>query len=112
MEKMKVNQIVFRGEQDGPVERELKTMWAACFAEEKQVTEAYLARVSYGSSSEQKVALCLKGGDENAQKIVQCLGAAFHRIFKPTESLDILFLTEAQMQEISSVARPFYCFSA
>ncbi len=111
MDRLCVNSVTFRAEQDGPTEQGLKTKLVDCLSSEKGVTIAYLVCVSYGESSEQKVALCLKGDDRNAQKVVRSIGDVFRKTFKSTESLDILFLTESQLQEVSSVARPFYCVS-
>jgi hypothetical protein len=56
-----------------------------------------------------KVALCLRtrlGIDD--REAVKNICFEFQAIFGAHESIDIMFLTPAQAQQISSIARPFY----
>jgi hypothetical protein len=101
--------VLFLGEQDGPVERELKAYLAeSCFASQRGIFSAYLARVSYWETPGVAVALCLWGDKENAAAIVECIGAAFQRQFNAAEHLDIFFMDEVQHQAMGKVAKPFY----
>jgi len=109
MEELKTSRVLFLGEQDGPVERELKTnLIENCLISNRSVLSAYLARVSYQEMPGSTVALCFWGGKENAAAIVECVGATFRRVFRSTEHLDIFFLDESQLQAIYKVAKPFY----
>lgn len=98
----------FIGDQDGPVERELKKKLIPCLSPYKQVTKAFLARVAYGSSTVQQVALCLVGGARDAEQILGCVQPIFEQMFSASDSLDIVFLTEGKLKQISAVAKPFY----
>jgi hypothetical protein len=109
MEKLMTSRVLFLGEQDGVVERELKAYLVEhCFASQRAVSSAYLARVSYQETPGPAVALCLWGGKENAAAIVESIGAAFRRQFNAAEHLDIFFMDELQRQAIDKVAKPFY----
>lgn len=105
---MNVRNIIFRREQDGPVEREFKRRLIRCFSLNSPVTLAFLARVSYQGAEQENVALCLKDGNEMASKIALCVGEVFRAMFSQTQNLDILFLEDYQVKEIMAVATPFY----
>jgi hypothetical protein len=108
MDKLRMQRVIFLGEKTGPVEQELKRRIIELLRPEMEIESAYLARVGYDDSSPQKVALCLKGGKAQAQEIVHQAGAVFHQMFNSAESLDILFLSPVQEEEIVLVATPFY----
>jgi SseB protein C-terminal domain len=108
MESIKTQKAIFLGEQDGPTERLLKTELAKFFVLNQEIISAYLARVSYVEVPGPQVALCLRGGEQNAQDLVQGIGKVFSRLFNPTHHLDILFLSEVQRESIDRVAKPFY----
>ena len=101
-------EIAFLGEQDGPVERELKAKFSQCFSRNLYVNAAYLVRVRYGRSPEIKVALCLEAPEEMAPAIVEELGSEFREMFNSRESLDIMFLSEERKRAVTAVAKPFY----
>jgi hypothetical protein len=108
MESIKTQKAIFLGEQDGPTERSLKTELAKFFVLNQEIISAYLARVSYAEVPGSQIALCLKGGEQNAQELVQGIGKVFSRLFNPMQHLDILFLSEIQLESIERVAKPFY----
>lgn len=100
-------QFTFKSEQDGTVERELKRRLVHCLSA-AGVVKAYLVRVSNVDGSEERVALCLDGGENCADSLVPRIGAAFQEMFADTESLDIVFLTASEKREIEVIARAFY----
>ncbi len=108
MEALRTKRVLFLGEQDGVGERELKAKLSECFSVDGGVESAYLARVSFAEVPMSQVALCLKGGEEQVPALVECVGKTFKKLFKTTQHLDIFFLSEAQLKEITLVAKPFY----
>ena len=103
-----MQQIAFVCEQDGNIEKKLKKYWADHLRADVHVTLGCLARVRYGDSPDQKVALCLRADGADKRMLVDNVSSAFKRLFKTTESLDIIFLSEEQQQHLLKVARPFY----
>jgi hypothetical protein len=108
MDQRKTERVLFLGEQDGAAEQALKQALAECFSLRGDVLAAYLARVSFWETPGPQVALCIRGTGDISGDLVECAGKIFSGLFKTSEHLDILFLSEAQVLEISSVARPFY----
>jgi hypothetical protein len=102
-----VQPLTFLCEQDGQIERTLKTLWVDLFKGEVHVISAWLARVHYGSSSEQKVALCLKAEGADKGALAERASSDFRNLFKIKESLDVIFLSPGQEQQLLLVARPF-----
>jgi len=90
---LKLQQITFLCEQNGQIERELKTCWVDLFKREIHVISAWLARVHYGSPKKQKVALCLKAEGVDKGALAERASSDFRKLFKITESLDIIFLS-------------------
>jgi hypothetical protein len=107
-----VPQITFLCEQDGNIEKELKARWVDYLKGDVRVTFACLARVRYGDSPEQKVALCLSADGAERRVLVDKLTLDFKRLFRTTESLDVIFLSVEQRQRLLQVAKPFYEQSA
>jgi hypothetical protein len=108
METHSTQRIIFLGEQDGTVERALKSALCELFATCPVVESAYLARVSFHETPAPQVALCLSGGNQNAPALVESIGGIFKGIFRTTEHLNIVFLSQAQVIEAERVAQPFY----
>ena len=96
----------FLGEQDGPPERQLKDALRPMLAGTKSVRSAYLTQVSYGSSTDRAVALCLVS--PASQHLVQAVAAEFARLFGTSAHLDIMFLEPAQEAECKRVCPAFY----
>jgi hypothetical protein len=108
VDRLNLFPVTFISDQNGPVELELKKKLVPCLSSYQQVFKAFLARVSYGSSPKQEVALCLVGGDNDAEQILGCVQPIFEQMFRTSESLGIVFLTDEKLKQISSVAKPFY----
>lgn len=108
MDKFPVPKIAFLCEQDGPVETELSRQLCSALLTEPEVMRAYLVRVHYEGELGNHVVLGLEGGEDNAARIIDTVGRIFKQLFNPRQSLDVLFLNPAQMEEVSSVAAPFY----
>ncbi len=108
IESQKISGVIFLGEQDGQVERELKAALADFLPVHRTISLVYLARVSYRETPGSGVALCLRGGSEDAPVLVAGIGEVFKKLFNPTQHLDILFLSDSQVSELERVAKPFY----
>jgi hypothetical protein len=107
-EPLQAGQITFLSEQDGNIERALKAGWVAYLKGNVHVTLACLARVRYANSSQERVALCLRADTADKKVLVESLSADFRRLFKTTETLDIVFLSSEQQSRLLRVAKPFY----
>lgn len=108
MDQLRVQQIAFLREQDGPIETELKKRLAAAFGAEMRIQAAYLVRVSYEGAAEQKVALCLKASPDDPADVARKVGEVFSQMFNRAESLDILLLSPKQEAEVAEVAKSFF----
>lgn len=106
MESISVDGVEFLGEQNGIPERNFKARVLELL-DNSGVSKAYLARVRY-ADGQQGIALCLSAGAAEKQTLLGKLGAEFKSMFRPDVSLDILFLTPAQAQQIPSVCAPFF----
>lgn len=106
METISVDGVEFLGEQNGTPERNFKARMLELL-DNSDVSKAYLSRVRY-ADGQQSIALCLSAGGAEKQKLVEDLSAEFKSMFRPDISLDILFLTPAQSQQIPSVCTPFF----
>jgi hypothetical protein len=111
MESLRAGEISFAGEQDGPVENELKSRLLGCFQQHTGINAAYLVRVRYGGEPKINVALCLAAGDKVRPELVEAVGLEFRKMFNSNQSLDVLFLSPEQ-QQIATAAKPFYRRSA
>jgi SseB protein C-terminal domain len=109
VEKFHARQVTFVGEQDGDVERLLKSNLTFAFSDQPTIRSAYLARVSYGDSQENSVALCLNVADKKSDgHLASVLGQVFSKIFDDSQALDIIFLSEEQEVEVRHVCAAFY----
>jgi hypothetical protein len=100
-------QVTFVAEQDGPIERDLKTKLTGIFRR-SAVKEAFLARVDFGAPGAPEVALCIAGPRELPKQLLTQIGAAFSSAFPDREQLDVLLLTQEQHQQISAVCQAFF----
>jgi hypothetical protein len=83
--------VVFVGEQDGHIERDLKSMLSRLFSQSAGIGRAYLARVRYGDSTSPSVALCLAADtDVDRLAIAKTVSDAFAGLFHESQFLDIL----------------------
>jgi hypothetical protein len=108
MDSLNAGEVLFLGEQDGVVERELKTAISGFLLSHPAIYSAYLARVSYQEAPGPSVALCLRGRRENVKLLVTGIGEIFKNQFNTTQHLDIFFLSDLQLQALERVAKPFY----
>jgi hypothetical protein len=99
--------IHFVGEQDGAVERELKTKLSELFATRQQVQRAYLVRVRYGNEPAINVALALIASAQQEELVAE-VGQLFHSMFGIGQHLDVMFASPAQETRISAVCRQFF----
>ena len=111
MEPLRPAKILFLGEQDGEIERELKKQLSKCFAGSIRVSYAYLVRASYKETPGVNIALCIFANAANRTELLPCLEQVFRGMFHPTQHIDMLFLSEIQLKEINQVAKPFYTAS-
>lgn len=107
-EKPATPQFIYLCEQDGEVERELKSDWVHLFLTHPDVMTAYLVRIQHYDHAGPKVALCLRAGRRQRQSLIELCAARFRDRFLPEEGLLIQFLSEAQERRVQAVAHSFY----
>ena len=105
--EFRVGAVHFLGEQDGPPERDLKERLATFFRTEREIGAAYLARVTYNDDS-LNVACCIRMHVASEEDVVRRVSAIFSELFGSHAHLDILFLSQEQEAELSTVCNPFY----
>ncbi len=98
--------IAFIGEQDGPVEQQLKEQLAALFVHHPPVVQAFLARATIDGQATVVLALRAEGADEAS--LAREVGAVFASIFNARQHLDVLFLSDARLAEVRRVCGAFY----
>jgi len=106
--QVRIHQLYFLGEQDGPPEQELKEQLAALFARAQWVRTAYLARVTYEKMGPVNVALCVRGQQGQNRVFAQRVGSVFASIFGSHEHLDIIWLAPEQEAALTQVCPPFF----
>jgi hypothetical protein len=111
MEPLKTSRILFLGEQDGEIERELKRELSGYFSSHVGVISAYLVRVSYKETPGVNVSLCVSAEASNRAELLPRMEEVFRRLFRTTQHMDILFLSQSQLSVINEVAKPFYTAS-
>jgi len=100
--------IQFLSEQDGQVERELKTKWVAILSQTPSVRRAFLAIVSYDRAATYQPALCISLLGGNEQALVDLLSTPFRQMFNSSQALDVMFLRPEQETQVAKVCRAFY----
>lgn len=108
IEEFRAKHIRFVGEQDGPAEQELKEKLTTVFIPRRELEEAYLARVEFGSQAGQSVALCLRSQSCGDRALLDSIEQAFSALFNTDAHMDIIFLNEAQLEPLATVCKPFY----
>jgi hypothetical protein len=105
---LKPKELRFIGEQDGPVERELKKNLVPLLASHPEVLRAYLARVGFGEESQEKsVAVCLRS-DKKDEQLVREIMAVFFRMFAKPMHLDVIFISDRQESRLAPLCVPFF----
>ncbi len=107
-EEVRVREIRFLGEQDGPPERILKDRLADFFRRDRSVSRAYLARVDFGEGKDASVGLGLRTQFGPDKGMVEKVGTIFADVFNAREHLDIIFLTDNQEAELTKACQPFF----
>jgi hypothetical protein len=94
--------VLFRGEQDGVPERDLKRELTALFQSRSDVESAYLAVVSYQGGSGHGIALCITGVIEPAGRpeIAKVVSKIFAGMFGAHEHLE--FCSRLMSRRVSS----------
>jgi SseB protein C-terminal domain len=100
--------IKFLGEQDGSIERDLKSRFIDLFDENPTIRRAYLVRTDYGDATGANVALCVKSSAGEDMALVSDVFAIFAEMFGIHEHLDVLFVRDDQEQQLRAVCTPFY----
>jgi hypothetical protein len=108
VQEVRVSDVRFLREQDGPNERVLKQDLILLFNRNECIKKAFLARVAYGPNVPEGVALCVKSIAGPDMELVKSIQLVFASTFRKTEHLDILFVDAAQELEIAGVCLPFY----
>lgn len=107
-ELFQVPQVRFLGEQDGTSEQLLKDALRPILHPKPCVSKAYLAQTDYGEETPRRVTLCLRSASGPDDDLVKQIGQVFARIFRTSESLDILFVDSEHERELAQVCKPFY----
>lgn len=107
-EVLRVREIRFLGEQDGPPERILKEKLADSFRRHGGIDKAYLTRVDFGEGTNPGVVLGLRTKAGPDMGVVENVGATFAHIFNTKEHLDTVFLTDDQEAQLAKVCPAFF----
>ena len=105
---VRVETIRFVGEQDGPVERDVKARWLPILSANPQIRRAFLVRAAYEGDEGQHVvlALCSSGAPDPA--LIDALRVPYAAMFHRDCPLDMGFPSPAQESQIEKVCPPFY----
>ena len=100
------SKFVFIGEQDGPIEQELKERLTTELLKSPTVRRAYLARLGFADNNQEEVALCLSAPFD--RELVIRVQSVFKNLFPKDAYMNVLFLTESLEQEVQEVCKPFF----
>ena len=99
----------FVGEQDGPVERELRDWLIKVLQQYETVDCAYLARIQYSDEDTWAVVLCLRCSSYGkAEQTVRSAGDIFYKMFSKSQRLDIIVVDDERWSEPRAICTPFY----
>jgi hypothetical protein len=107
-EKLRRQRIRFLSEQDGPIERKLKTGLTNLFGRDKGVSRAYLVALDYGNPNAQSVALCLRTLSGPDVALIEEVQRVFSSLFGPNEHLDIVFISNEQEIDLMNICNAFF----
>lgn len=99
--------IEFLGEQDGPSERELKTLLQTEFRRFPAIRRAYLARIGFAPGAAASVALCVAPSSKVDHAIVEAVSRVFASLFSSDAHLDVVFPDEEQETDLQRVCKSF-----
>ena len=100
--------VQFVGEQDGPVEHDIKSRWEPILSRHPEVRSAYLALGTYDQSQSYQPVLCIRSSRAHDSRLVDELAAPFKDVFSRDCALDIMFLNADKEAEVRSVCSAFY----
>ena len=100
--------ISFLGEQDGPVERQVKARWLPILSAQPQIRRAFLVRASYDGQSGVHVVLALCSNAGADLTLIKSLRVPYAEIFHRDCPLDMAFVSSAQESKIAEVCPAFY----
>ena len=107
VERNREDRVEFLGEQDGLGERELKVELTKWLSGDHRVRRAYLAKVGFQPGAAPSVALCVLSTNPDPA-LIKGAAAIFGRLFATGNHLDVLFITQAQDEDVRRVCLPFY----
>ena len=107
--EMGSSEIEFLGAQTGSDEARLQQAVSKALAAHAAVRSAYLARVRYGATAPENIALCLTGASSDA--VLDEVQKLFWAMFDHGAHLDLLFITADEEARLVSVCAPFYVAS-
>ena len=108
MDPFTSRKIHFLGELEGPPVQELKHQLSTFLNCEHEIKKAYLVRIDRDESPKPKLALCLAGERTNAVRLAATVGAIFSELFPGIENMEVVFMNDTQLREVSMLAQPFY----
>ena len=107
-ESFRVPRVLFIAEQDGEIERRLKSQVESVLRDSEFVGRAYLCQVRYGEDGPSAVAMCLFVESVVRDDLEKEIGEIFYSMFNTSTSLDIIRISASQNVEIAFVCRPFF----
>jgi len=106
--KLRIDRILFIGEDQSEFGNELKKTLSLSFSSSLGVSKAFLVHMEYEKSIAQNLALCLRGGERNADQIVHYLERALQGEKDARRRIDVLFLSDDELLEVSLVSKAFF----
>lgn len=103
-----IQKLRFLGEQDGPVERDVKARWLPILTASPHIRRAFLVRALYEGEPDQHVILALCSSSGPDATLVEALRVPYAAIFHRDCPLDMAFVTPAQESQIEPLCPPFY----
>ncbi len=100
--------IRFVGETDGAAERELKRQLRESFTQNPNVKAAYLSRVSYGSSSDESTAICVRTEIGADKCVIKATVRIVDAVFGGRGQIEVIFIDSAQEVLIRKRCSPFF----
>ena len=98
--------VEFVGEQDGPPEREFKSVLCRAFKSRPEVSRAYLCRVRYDRAATHAVVLAISAPEDPS--LADQVGQVFWQMFGRGVPLDIMFVESDMELRLAKVCAPFY----
>jgi len=100
--------IQFVGEQDGPIEQDIKVLWTPILLRHLEVERACLALGSHDACQPHQPLLCIRSSRAEDPSLVDELAAPFRELFSGDCALDIMFVSGEKESELRQVCHAFY----